>query len=286
MKTLKKILIWTGLVILLLAGTAFTLYMIYLRPVMTKIMSNPKVIAYDKDLTLIQGGGGNSGILVSDSLVVIIDTKMDEPAEEMAKKVKELAGNKPILVVNTHYHPDHCKGNSLYKDASILAGGNYTKEQWIKAAGEETMPNLWLKDQMVLPLATDTLTILNLEGNAHTESDIVVYFSKRKLLFGGDVILNQQVPALRGAADPDGYLKAFEELPKQFDIQKVVPGHGPIGGMEIIQDFKQYFLDMQTAAVDASKKDELEAKYKDWTQVPFLMSTGATIDLMRKKMNK
>ena len=282
MKTLKKIFKWVGIVLLVLVATGFTLYMIYLRPVM-KHMAKTSVINYDKDLTLIIGGGGNSGILVSDSLVVVIDTKMDEAAEDLYKTVKALAGNKPILVINTHYHSDHTKGNVLYKGQNILAGGNYTKEMWVKAAGEETMPTLWVKDRRDIKMGDDTITILNMNRNAHTESDVFVYSHKRKMLFGGDVILNGQIPALMGVADPDGYYAAFEMLPKQFEIQKIVPGHGPMGGMEIIENFRKYFDDMKIAATDDSKKDELVAKYKDWIQVPIIMSPGKTISVFKEK---
>ncbi|HXD93012.1 MAG TPA: MBL fold metallo-hydrolase [Bacteroidia bacterium] len=287
MKIFKKTLKWLGIIILLLVAIGATLYMIYLRPFMQK-MKQTSVVNYDKELTLVLGGGGNSGILVSDSLVIVIDTKMDEAAEQLFKTVKELAGNKPILVVNTHYHPDHSTGNSFYTGQTIIAGGNYTKEFWIKNAGEKTLPTKWLKDKMDIKMGDDTVTLLNLAKPIHTASDLVVYLHKRKMLFGGDVILNKQAPAIFGVADsdPDGYLATFDTLPKLFDIQKVVPGHGPIGGIEIIDNFRQYFLDMKTAANDASKKDELVAKYKDWGQIPFLMSPGATISAFKKKVNQ
>jgi glyoxylase-like metal-dependent hydrolase (beta-lactamase superfamily II) len=285
MQILKKTLKWLGIIILLLVAVGATLYMIYLRPFMQK-MKQTTVVNYDKELILVLGGGGNSGILVSDSLVIVIDTKMDEAAEQLFKTVKELAGNKPILVINTHYHPDHSTGNSFYTGQTIIAGGNYTKEFWVKEAGEKTLPTQWLQDRLDIKMGDDTVTLFNLAKNVHTASDIVVYLHKRKMLFGGDVILNKQAPAILGVSDPDGYLTAFDMIPKQFDIQKIVPGHGAVGGIEVINDFRQYFIDMKTAATDPSKKDELVAKYKDWGQVPMFMSPGATISAIKKKADQ
>ncbi|MDB5271977.1 MAG: fold metallo-hydrolase [Chitinophagaceae bacterium] len=283
MKILKKILKWTGIVLAVLLVAGFALFFIYVRPVL-KHMEQTHVIKYDKDLTIVEGGGGNSGILVSDSLVLVIDTKMGDAAEELSKMVHELAGNKPIVVVNTHYHSDHIKGNVFYKGQHIIGGGNYTKEEWIKEGGEETLPTQWVKDQLDIKMGDDTATIFNINRNAHTVSDVVVYLHKRKMLFTGDVILNQQAPALVShAADPDGYLEDFNMLQKQFDIQQIVPGHGPIGGIEILNDFRQYFYDMETAANDDTKRGELVKKYDGWIQVPFLMSTGATISAIKKK---
>ena len=282
MKIFKKALKWLGILVLLLVVVGTTLYLIYVRPFMQK-MKVETTIQYDKDLTLILGGGGNSGILTSDSLVMVIDTKMDSAAEDMAKKVKELAGNRPIIVVNTHYHPDHTGGNKFYNGQTIIAGGNYTKEFWLKEVGKEGMPIIWLADKMDIKMGDDTVTLYNLARNVHTQSDIVVYLHKRKMLFTGDVILNKQIPVLMGVADPDGYLWAIETFPKQFDIQKIVSGHGAVGGIEIINDFHQYFIDMQTAATDDAKKDELVAKYKTWGQLPIVMSPGATISALKKK---
>jgi len=285
MKILKKILKYIGILLLVVLVIGATIYLIYLRPFMNK-MKQVTTVQYDKELTLVLGGGGNSGVLVSDSLVIVIDTKQDEAAEQLSKQVLQLAGNKPILVVNTHFHPDHTSGNKYYKGQSILVGGNYTKDFWMKEVDKENLPTLWLPTKMDIKMGNDTATIINLSQNIHTASDVMVYLHKRKMLFGGDVILNKQVPALFGVADPDGYLAIFDGLPKQFDIHYIVPGHGAVGGFELIDNFRQYFLDMKTAATDDAKKAELVAKYKDWAQIPLFMSPGRTISVFKDKVAK
>jgi len=282
MKKLLRILKWSGGVLLVLAIIGFILFKIYLDPFLTK-MKQVSVVQYDKELTLLVGGGGNSGILVSDSLVLVVDTKMGDAAEQLYKKVKELAGNKHILVVNTHIHPDHITGNKYYSGQQIIAGGNYTPEGWKKEAGAEGMPTQWLKDRMDIRMGSDTATLLNMGKNIHTASDVVVYLHRRKLLFAGDIILNKAAPILFGVADPDAYLSALDDLTKQFDIKTIIPGHGPIGEIEILDAFRQYFLDMKTVAADNSKEDELETKYSDWDQIPFIMSPGTTVRAFRKK---
>lgn len=282
MKTFLKIIIGLFLILLIAGGS---IYWIYFRPFMQK-MKHTSTIKYDKELTIVIGGGGNSGILTSDSLVIVIDTKMDKAADDFYKLVKEIAGNKPILVVNTHIHPDHATGNKNYKGQTIIAGGNYTAEQWKKENGEETMPTKWLKDKMDILMGDDTVTLLNLDKTNHTASDVVVYLHRRKMLFAGDVILNKQAPALFGNANPDGYIAMMNWLPTQFDIQKIVPGHGEIGGIEMLNTFKQFFIDMKIVAADGNKEDELVAKYKDWNQIPHIMSPGATINFIRDMNDK
>ena len=273
---MRKILLRLGLLVLVLIAGLATFFFVYLYPFMNK-MKVTNITRVDPQFTIITGGGGNSGILISDSLVLVIDTKQDDAAEALAKQVKELAAGKPIIVVNTHVHPDHSKGNQYYEGSTIIAGGNYDKEFWLNEAGKKGVPTVWLKDSMIIQMGEERVTILNLPWAAHTQSDILVYLEKRKVLFGGDVILNQLAPAMfsRYKANGYGYLHTFDYVLTRFDITQVVPGHGPVGGVEVVNNYKDFFIDMKLAALDPSREKELLAKYEKWGQIPFLMSPSA-----------
>lgn len=273
---MKKFFLRLLILISVLGLTGFALFMIYVYPFMQD-MKKVTTIQYDPQLTLVLGGGGNSGILVGDSAVLVVDTKMNDAAEDLSKTVKQLAGNKPIIVVNTHIHTDHTGGNKFFEGQTIIAGGNYDKATWIKECGDKGVPNVWLKDSLTLRFGDENVTIINLPWSAHTQSDVFVYLQKRKMLFGGDVILNHSAPVILSRYDGNayGYLKAFDYLTQRFDIAKVVPGHGPMGGPEVIANYKDFFTDMKLAALDPAREKELLAKYKDYKQIPFIMSPSA-----------
>ena len=281
MKTLKKILKWAGIIVLLLAIIVGVLYMVYLKPFFGK-MKETSTIEVDSQLTLVLGGGGNSAIFNSADKVVVIDTKMDDAAKNLHDKVIQIAGNKPITIINTHLHPDHTGGNELYKGATIIAGGNYTPKEWETDAAKNSMPTVWLKDHEDIYLDNDTLTVFNLQYAAHTISDIMVYDHHRKILFSGDVILNKQAPVLMGNADVNGYMQAFEYVTSHFDIKSIVPGHGKMSDKNLIDTFRQYFIDMKMASKYPADKKMLVAKYADWMQIPIFMSPGATISYFEK----
>lgn len=286
---MKRVLIAFVVLILLGAGIGGGLYFTYLYPFMQK-MKHMDTINYDKQLTLVISGGGNSGILVSDSAVLVVDTKTDETtAQQFYNQVKQLAGNKPIIVVNTHVHPDHVFGNKFFKGQTIIAGGNYDKDFWIKEDGAESLPTVWVKDSLVLNIGDETVTILNLPFSAHTQSDVMVYLHNRKMLFGGDVILNHQAPAIfaKYNGDGEGYLKAFDLVEQRFDIAKVVPGHGPVGGVEVIDNYRTFFKDMKAASTaDPSTEKALLAKYADYNQIPVLMSPSAAERWFKNNLSK
>jgi cyclase len=113
----KKFLIgFAIIVILVVAG-----FLIFIYPSYRSFLKT-ETVQFDSNLTIVLGGGGNSGILITDSAVIVIDTKMSNPAKELYKLVKEKAGKKKIVVINTHYHGDHLGGNNLYKGSEIIIG--------------------------------------------------------------------------------------------------------------------------------------------------------------------
>lgn len=276
-------MILAGVVVL----TCGVLYAIYVRPFIREMMVM-KTIHYDNQLTIVTGGGGNSGILASDSLVLVVDTKMDEGATAFYDTVRQIAGIKPVIVVNTHIHGDHSKGNKLYKNSTIIAGAKYDKAQWLSENGEGTLPTQWVTDSLVLKVGDETVTILNLGFSAHTQSDVLVYLQNRQVLFTGDVVLNKAAPAMfkRYLSSSKGYLAAFDTMEHRFNVKTVVPGHGAVGGRELIDDYRTFFEDMYVASVDGDKKPQLLTKYNTWKQIPFMMSPDATVSYIKREKKK
>jgi glyoxylase-like metal-dependent hydrolase (beta-lactamase superfamily II) len=276
MKIIKTILKISAACIALFLIGGFVYYFNYIKPFKEQ-MAKTMLVNFDMNLLIVQGGGGNSGILLLDSMVLVVDSKMDEAALELHKIAKRMAEGKPIVLVNTHYHPDHVGGNHLYAGQTIVAGGNYTEQLWKQETGSNQLPDIWVKDSLIIETRTERISIVNIPNPAHTESDLVVFLNNKKVLFTGDVVLNNQIPLLQGSAKPQGYLSAFDYLSNRFDLNTIVPGHGNIGSKKVFSNFKQYFLDMNEASKNSTQKDALIAKYDGWAQLPFFMSPRATI---------
>jgi glyoxylase-like metal-dependent hydrolase (beta-lactamase superfamily II) len=273
----KKILLGIATALILLVAY----FLIFIFPIYRNFLKT-ETVQFDSTLTIVLGGGGNSGILVTDSAVVVIDTKMNKPAEELSKLVKEKAGNRKIIVINTHYHGDHINGNNFYKGSTILIG-DYDKDFLQKNIKPEFMPNTFVKDSLKLALGKDTLLLYNL-GQAHTFCDMVVYLKGRKLLFSGDLVFDKMNPVLKkeSGADIDKWIKVLDNILAR-DINTIVPGHGKLGGKEIALSLKQYFEDMKTAASEPTKEAELKAKYSSWLKMPFMASPEKTIQYLKSK---
>jgi glyoxylase-like metal-dependent hydrolase (beta-lactamase superfamily II) len=274
---IRKILFYIGITLLVCIGMVaiyiYPFYSFFFTPVTTVVSPQFTVIS----------GSGNSSIVKTDSAVLVIDTKMASMAKDLYETVKEIAGPRKIIVINTHLHDDHVHGNYLFTGSKIYIG-SYDKAFAVKSIKLKDMPTDFVADSLVLNLGNEEAVLLNI-GQAHTFSDLVVYLRKSKTLITGDIVFNKINPALirNDGTDIEKWMAALDRLSKRWDIRKVVPGHGDAGGPELLSEMIQYFTDMKIAATDKTQADALKKKYDGWRKMPLMSSPGSTIDFINAK---
>jgi glyoxylase-like metal-dependent hydrolase (beta-lactamase superfamily II) len=241
-----------------------------------------EIVPIDQSLTLILGGGGNSGIILGDSAVVVIDTKMMGASEDLYKIAKEKAGPKPIIVINTHYHGDHVKGNKFFKGSRIYIG-SYEKDFLHNNIDAENQPTDFVKDSLLIDLGSEKVHLYNL-GQAHTFNDLVVYLSNHNVLFTGDLIFNKVNPVLKeeSGASVSQWIQVLDMILSRWGDSKIVPGHGQAGNKSMVISLHQYFIDMTDAGIDSSKENQLKEKYKDWMTYTGMVSPEKTIEYIKR----
>lgn len=95
-------------------------------------------------------------------------------------------------------------------------------------------------------------------GSGHTESDLVLYLPDDKILFSGDLIFSHSHPYLA-----DGSLSGLSnwlEFLQTLDIQKIVPGHGEIGNIALVNEMKHYLIKLDSMANELAANDAGEEK--------------------------
>jgi glyoxylase-like metal-dependent hydrolase (beta-lactamase superfamily II) len=277
----RKILKVLGFMLLIIVVIGMTIFVIYY-PTVKKLYYGERTQSFDKALTIFIGGGGNSVVFESDSAVMVVDTKYGKAAEKLFNHVTKLANGRPIIVINTHSDLDHTGGNPLFTNSTIISG-KVDEAYWAKSNNGKGMPNIWVTDTMTLPMGDETITLIPM-GQAHTWNDIVVYFNKRKLLMTGDLIFNKMNVFFGTEKGSDGR-KAMEAVRRLKEIplaETIVPGHGDVGGPELIDGMLEYYEDMAMAADNPEKEKEVKAKYKDWTKMPMASSPSIVIKYFRE----
>jgi cyclase len=208
-----------------------------------------------------QWGLNNAGFILGTDAVTAIDTCFTvRRSRALAEAVGRTGGGKPVrTLVNTHHHGDHTHGNFVFLPGATIIGHERCREEVIATGTGTTAlwPDVeWGEIEVAPPSVTfsDRLTVyvddLRVEliyvGPAHTTNDIVAWVPERKVLFAGDVIFNGGTPfAVMGSIA--GSLAALDVL-RGLGAERIVPGHGPVCGPEVMDEVEAYLRFVQESA--------------------------------------
>jgi glyoxylase-like metal-dependent hydrolase (beta-lactamase superfamily II) len=189
-------------------------------------------------------GDPNTGIVVGDDAVMVIDTQATPVmAQDVIRRIREVTGKPIEYVVLSHYHAVRVLGASAYGARQIIASqdtrdliverGEQDKQSEIERfprlfrAAESvpglTWPTMTFKGEMTLWLGKLEVKIMQV-GRGHTKGDTIVWLPQEKILFSGDLVEYGATPYAG-----DAY---FNDWPKTLDNlaalkpEKLVPGRG------------------------------------------------------------
>jgi cyclase len=218
----------------------------------------------------------NTGFLVGRRGVTAIDSCATEARTRALLDTIDRVAHRPVTtLVNTHHHGDHTHGNHLFGPATIVAHERCREEVLAAGAPEERYAAVWDgPDWGEVVLAPPVLTfresvtlwvddvrcdVRHLGTPAHTTNDSVVWLPERSVLFVGDLLFNGGTPFLL-MGSLAGALESVQAL-RDFGAETIVPGHGPVGGREMIDDVLAYlrFLDDLARGAHAAGLTPLEA---------------------------
>jgi len=132
------------------------------------------------------------------------------------------------------------------------------------------LPNLTFEKKLTLIGKKRSVEIINTAGG-HTTNDTVLFIPKEKILFTGDLISVNHHPYLANS-NPKMWLQTLHAL-KKFDINILIPGHGPLGDKSSIDMIIQYITDLErisnsingeTIAIQKKIIQEVPSPYDTW----------------------
>lgn len=139
--------------------------------------------------------------------------------------------------VPNHWHNDCMEGLDLIQEIGIKSYSCELTREIAKSKGLP-VPDIGFSDSLILKLG-DKEIICKFYGAAHTLDNIIVWFPDEQILFGGCMIRSINSRNLGNTADGDltEYPKTIEKVLKVYqDAKIVIPGHGPYGGIELIEN--------------------------------------------------
>ncbi|WP_405198081.1 MBL fold metallo-hydrolase [Christiangramia sp. LLG6405-1] len=195
-----------------------------------------------EEVYLLQGAGGNIGILTGPDGVFMIDDQFAALSDKLITAIAKISEQPVRFLVNTHHHGDHTGGNENFDDqgALILAHEN-VRERLKEKATDSTagIPVITFNDQLNLHINANDVMVLHVH-NAHTDGDALVYLPQSNVLHTGDTFFNGMFPYidLSSGGSIDGVIEAAEKgLSIINEKTRIIPGHGDLANY---QDYSNY----------------------------------------------
>lgn len=222
----------------------------------------------------IEGGGGNSGVIIGDKGVIVIDAKTTAAGgKELLDDIAKITPKPVTTVILTHSDGDHVNGLASFPaGVKVIAQENNKKEQEaaLSAGGRGAPPADHLPSQVV----SKNKETLKIEGvklellhwaPAHTSGDLVIYLPGEKIAFCGDVIAGGKTADPLIHAEKNGSSEGWITTVKGIvglNADQYIEGHGDVLAK----------ADVQKRLTDAEAK---RAKIKD------LVAQGKSLDEIR-----
>ncbi len=179
----------------------------------------------------------NGLLFTNEGKAVLFDTPAtDSLTKDLVNWIEDSLKVKITAFVPNHWHAD-CMGGLAYLNGKGIE--SYADERTIQIAKSKNLPLPLhgFKDSLKLNLSGKEI-MCNYFGAAHTTDNIVVWIPSEKILFAGCMIKDMNSKGLGNTADGD--LKAYPRtvmkvLNKYHHSKIVIPGHGSIGGAELLE---------------------------------------------------
>lgn len=100
----------------------------------------------------------------------------------------------------------------------------------------------------------DRSLVLTNVGPGHSEGDLIVYVPQSKTLFTSDLVYVNS-PGFLGDGPLRNWVITLEGI-SNLDVNRVIPGYGPISGMDEIIAFKNYLKEFLTEVLQHIEKGD------------------------------
>ena len=220
-------------------------------------------------------GRPNAGFVVTDDGVVVIDALASpRQGEQLLRSIRRVTDRPIRWLVLTHHHPDHHFGAVVLRKAGarVIAhpdkrtlasegGEDALIADWVRVVGLDAMRGFEFADTPDRPVTgTDTLRlggrtiVISHPGAGHSPGDLIVWLPKERVLFAGDVLVEDGVSMVVDG-NSDELLRVLDTV-SALSARAVVPGHGaiPARAGDLIARTRAYLEGLQSQMRAAIEK--------------------------------
>jgi glyoxylase-like metal-dependent hydrolase (beta-lactamase superfamily II) len=238
----------------------------------------------------------NVGIVVGSTGTLVIDPGLGRlNGETVLAEVAKVSRNANLYIASTHFHPEHTTGYIAFPPSAKYINSTAQEQEFAESgmsmvrafSGRSPRTAEILKDaarrpaditfdrEYTLDLGGGVVVHFVVVGPAHTRADTGFFVDGDRVLFAGDVVMNQSFLAAGGATSMKAWLTAFDTF-DAFKPQVIVPSHGAIGTGDLIGQNRAIMLEIQSRAgalkregrsadeAASTVQQELQAAHPGW----------------------
>jgi cyclase len=257
----------------------------------------PKLIEVDKlrdNLFVLRGGGGNTGVFITSTGVVVVDSKNPGWGQPLLDKIKELTKNPITHLINTHTHFDHVSGNvefpttveivahentaALMKEMRTVTGFPPQKGNIFTENKGRGLPKRTFKDTLTIGKGADQVD-LHYFGRGHTGGDAWVVFPALRVVHAGDIFPAKAIPILdanNGGSGVEMGATLAKAAAGLKNVEMIITGHSTQMTMADLREWAEFNRDFANAVSEGKQAgrsvDEIAkgwaipAKYKGYAE--------------------
>jgi glyoxylase-like metal-dependent hydrolase (beta-lactamase superfamily II) len=237
----------------------------------------------------------NVGIVVGARAALVIDPGLGRRnGETVLRELSKITQTAEIFVASTHYHAEHTTGHAAFPPTAKYVGSTIQAAEFAQAGAQQielfskrspltaellkgaTGPKAAISFDRshVLDLGGVRVRLL-VVGPTHTRGDTAFFVEEDRVLFAGDVVMNNSFLAATEITSMTAWLAAFDSL-EALKPTVIVPAHGAVGDGSLVAANRALMRGVQARArelkaMGASADDtattvqrEFQAKYPGW----------------------
>ena len=244
--------------------------------------------------------GGNTGVFVTSSGVVVVDTKLAGWGQVLLDKIKTVTDKPVTTIINTHTHGDHTGSNNGFPATVDIVAHENTKANMekmdaFKGENAKFLPKKTYKDKLTLGSGKDRVDLYYF-GRGHTNGDTWVVYPALRIMQTGDMFAWKDAPVLdrnNGGSGLEYADTVGKALAGVKDIDTLIVGHSPLRKPAELKEYQQFMTEFVAAVKqaktsgksveDAAAAIDLSAKYKDYTKERYRAAIQSIYDELQAR---
>ncbi|HEV3470307.1 MAG TPA: MBL fold metallo-hydrolase [Pyrinomonadaceae bacterium] len=234
---------------------------------------------------MLEGAGGNIGVIAGPDGVLIVDDQFAPLAERIRAALRQINPGPLKFVLNTHWHGDHTGSNAAFsREAALVAHSNVRRrlaagatifDQKIPPAPKEALPVITFDTAVYFHFNGEEVRVIHFPAG-HTDGDSVIFFTGSNVIHMGDDFFAGRFPFvdLASGGSVEGLIKNVGEIIAQAPAGvKIIPGHGPLSTVEDLRTYHAALREttdlirqrmQQGKTLEQIKAEGLPEKFKEW----------------------